>query len=131
MGSMSCKERPSTATAGDDTDEYIEAAVAETSELENGQSVQIISAKTMQKCLISNIFYFIRMKEVVVHENLKVLLVKDMNGEVTAIGTKCSHYGAPLIKGALGDGRVRCPWHGACFNTKTGTINQFSHTLVS
>lgn len=37
MGSMSCKERPSTATAGDETDEYIEAAVAETSELENGQ----------------------------------------------------------------------------------------------
>jgi nitrite reductase/ring-hydroxylating ferredoxin subunit len=64
------------------------------------------------------------MKEVVVHENLKVLLVKDMNGEVTAIGTKCSHYGAPLIKGALGDGRVRCPWHGACFNTKTGMTNK-------
>lgn len=41
MGSMSCKERPSTATAGDETDEYIEAAVAETSELENGQLVQI------------------------------------------------------------------------------------------
>lgn len=39
MGSMSCKERPSTATAGDETDEYIEAAVAETSELENGQYV--------------------------------------------------------------------------------------------
>lgn len=70
------------------------------------------------------------MKEVVVHENLKVLLVKDMKGEVTAIGTKCSHYGAPLIKGALGDGRVRCPWHGACFNTKTGTLIKFIYNCA-
>jgi hypothetical protein len=34
MGSMSCKERPSTAGVND---EFIEAAVAESSEIENGQ----------------------------------------------------------------------------------------------
>lgn len=49
----------------------------------------------------------------------KVLLVKQ-HGEISALGHKCTHYGAPLEKGALGDGRIRCQWHGACFNIKTG-----------
>ncbi|CAB3220616.1 unnamed protein product [Arctia plantaginis] len=53
-----------------------------------------------------------------------VLLIKQ-KGEISAIGTKCTHYGAPLINGALGDGRVRCPWHGACYNIKTGDIEDF------
>jgi nitrite reductase/ring-hydroxylating ferredoxin subunit len=49
----------------------------------------------------------------------KILLVKQ-NGKLSAIGSKCTHYGAPLHSGVLGDGRVRCPWHGACFNITTG-----------
>lgn len=49
----------------------------------------------------------------------KVLVVKQ-NNKFFAIGAKCSHFGAPLVKGALGNGRVRCPWHGACFNLKNG-----------
>ncbi|XP_076230928.1 apoptosis-inducing factor 3 isoform X2 [Calliopsis andreniformis] len=54
----------------------------------------------------------------------KVLLVKQ-HGELHAIGTKCTHYGALLHTGALGDGRIRCPWHGACFNIKTGDIEDY------
>ena len=27
--------------------------------------------------------------------------------------------------GAYCNGRVRCPWHGACFNVKTGDIEEF------
>ncbi|XP_008179248.1 apoptosis-inducing factor 3 isoform X2 [Acyrthosiphon pisum] len=54
----------------------------------------------------------------------KVLVVKQ-NNEFFAVGSKCSHYGAPLVKGALGNGTVRCPWHGACFNLKTGDIEDF------
>lgn len=54
----------------------------------------------------------------------KVLLIKQ-EGELHAIGNKCTHYGAPLNTGALGKGRVRCPWHGACFNIKTGDIEDF------
>lgn len=54
----------------------------------------------------------------------KVLLVKQ-KGNLSAIGNKCSHYGALLSTGALGDGRVRCPWHGACFNIVTGDIEDF------
>lgn len=54
----------------------------------------------------------------------RILLVKQ-KGKITAIGSKCSHYGAPLNTGALGDGRIRCPWHGACFNITTGDIEDF------
>ncbi|KAG9487849.1 hypothetical protein GDO78_007575 [Eleutherodactylus coqui] len=54
----------------------------------------------------------------------KALLIKQ-NGEYYAIGHKCPHYGAPLVKGVLTRGRVRCPWHGACFNIATGDIEDF------
>ncbi|XP_047033237.1 apoptosis-inducing factor 3-like isoform X1 [Helicoverpa zea] len=64
------------------------------------------------------------MKVFEIGEEGKVLLVKQ-KGEFSAVGTTCTHYGAPLVSGALGDGRVRCPWHGACFNIKTGDIEDF------
>ncbi|KAF0302972.1 Apoptosis-inducing factor 3 [Amphibalanus amphitrite] len=54
----------------------------------------------------------------------KVLVVKH-DGKVSALGTKCSHYGAPLEKGVVANGRVRCPWHGACFSLATGDIEDF------
>lgn len=54
----------------------------------------------------------------------KVLIVKQ-NGKIFALGTKCSHWGAPLADGALGNGRIRCPWHGACFNIANGDIEDF------
>uniref|UniRef100_A0A8D0HKK0 Apoptosis-inducing factor 3 n=1 Tax=Sphenodon punctatus TaxID=8508 RepID=A0A8D0HKK0_SPHPU len=54
----------------------------------------------------------------------KALLIKE-NGDYYALGHKCPHYGAPLVKGVLSRGRVRCPWHGACFNIGTGDIEDF------
>ncbi|XP_070492799.1 apoptosis-inducing factor 3-like isoform X2 [Chironomus tepperi] len=54
----------------------------------------------------------------------KVLVIKQ-KGKISAIGNKCSHYGAFLSMGVLGDGRVRCPWHGACFNIETGDIEDY------
>ncbi|KAH8687431.1 hypothetical protein BGZ60DRAFT_465760 [Tricladium varicosporioides] len=55
-------------------------------------------------------------------EGGKVLLC-NVGGKTTAIGSKCTHYGAPLVKGILtGDGRITCPWHGACFGASNGDI---------
>ena len=45
-------------------------------------------------------------------EDAKVLLVK-VDDEVHALSSKCTHYGAPLVKGVVTpDGRLTCPWHG-------------------
>ncbi|KAF1985590.1 hypothetical protein K402DRAFT_334245 [Aulographum hederae CBS 113979] len=55
-------------------------------------------------------------------EKGKVLLAK-VNGQVHAMGANCTHYGAPLKNGVLtGDGRLTCPWHGACFSVATGDV---------
>lgn len=45
-------------------------------------------------------------------EGGKVLLL-NAAGTVQAVGSKCTHYGAPLAKGVLSkSGRITCPWHG-------------------
>ncbi|KAL0973147.1 hypothetical protein UPYG_G00199590 [Umbra pygmaea] len=64
-----------------------------------------------------------QMREVEVEEQ-KILLVRT-GGQYSAVGSKCSHYGAPLIKGTLFGDRVRCPFHGACYNVKTGDIEEY------
>ncbi|XP_053329599.1 apoptosis-inducing factor 3 isoform X2 [Spea bombifrons] len=80
--------------------DIVEASVCHVKDLENGQ-----------------------MREVDLGSG-KALLIKQ-NGEYYAMGHKCPHYGAPLVKGVLSRGRIRCPWHGACFNIATGDIEDF------
>lgn len=54
----------------------------------------------------------------------KVLMVKQ-KGKIHALGAECTHYGAALEYGVLGNGRIRCQYHGACFNLATGDIEDF------
>ncbi|KAJ3092310.1 hypothetical protein HK102_008621 [Quaeritorhiza haematococci] len=50
-------------------------------------------------------------------------LLSRVNDKYYATSHLCTHYKAPLIKGTLADdGRVMCPWHGACFRVQTGDI---------
>ncbi|TPX36664.1 hypothetical protein SmJEL517_g01365 [Synchytrium microbalum] len=63
-----------------------------------------------------------QMKEVMVGSAGKALL-SCVDGVFRATSHLCPHYKAPLAKGALSeDGRVICPWHGACFSVNTGDI---------
>ena len=65
------------------------------------------------------------MKEIVINEddpNAKILLIRTAGGEFRATSSRCTHYGAPLVKGVLSGDSVICPFHNACFNTCTGDI---------
>lgn len=44
----------------------------------------------------------------------KILLIK-LNGQLSALGTKCSHCGARLVNMALGERRIRCSPYGSSF----------------
>uniref|UniRef100_G3P466 AIF family member 3 n=1 Tax=Gasterosteus aculeatus aculeatus TaxID=481459 RepID=G3P466_GASAC len=80
--------------------DYVEASVCHVKDLENGQ-----------------------MREVDLGSG-RALLIKE-HGEFSAMAHKCPHYGAPLVKGVLSKGHVRCPWHGACFDIATGDLEDF------
>jgi len=70
-----------------------------------------------------------QMKEVS-FDSGKVLLSR-LGDKVHATSAFCTHYGAPLVKGVLTvDGRVVCPWHGACFNICTGDIEDAPATAA-
>uniref|UniRef100_A0A8C7E8C6 Rieske domain-containing protein n=1 Tax=Nothoprocta perdicaria TaxID=30464 RepID=A0A8C7E8C6_NOTPE len=53
-----------------------------------------------------------------------VLLVRSRT-QFSALGSRCPHYGAPLSRGVLRGNRLRCPWHGSCFDVRTGDIEEY------
>jgi len=78
---------------------YKDAAVAQISELADGEMKQVSA-------------------------NGAEILLSCVGGKFYAVGAHCTHYGAPLVDGVLSGERVVCPWHHACFNVRTGDLEE-------
>lgn len=78
---------------------YTTATVAKIHDLKDGEMQQVSVGKT------------------------NIVLAK-IDGQFKAFGGNCTHYGAPLAQGIISGDRIVCPWHNACFSTKTGELQE-------
>jgi Rieske Fe-S protein len=50
-------------------------------------------------------------------------------GQLFAFQEFCTHRFGPLSEGSFHDGEVQCPWHGSCFDVRTGKVTRGPATV--
>jgi nitrite reductase/ring-hydroxylating ferredoxin subunit len=51
-----------------------------------------------------------------------VVAIAKADGQVYAFQEFCTHRYGPLSEGSFEGQNVRCPWHGSCFDMRTGRV---------
>lgn len=54
--------------------------------------------------------------------SVPVLLARASDGALCALADTCTHLGGPLREGSREGDAVVCPWHGSCFDLRTGEV---------
>jgi nitrite reductase/ring-hydroxylating ferredoxin subunit len=71
-------------------------------------------------CRVASVGELSRQRRLVCTVGAIQILICYSGGEVVAVQDQCTHLGMPLHDGRLMGGTITCPFHGACFDLKTG-----------
>jgi nitrite reductase/ring-hydroxylating ferredoxin subunit len=53
-----------------------------------------------------------------------VVAIALLEGQLFAFQEFCTHRFGPLSEGSFHNGEVQCPWHGSCFDVRTGKVTR-------